>query len=287
MIEVRRLASRAQLPSGVEPYQIWDHPNGGAWAEFFHTSSGVMVRFPGLADFEVSADGRSVSCAPAPSASEATVEHLYLNQVVPLALGKSGKLAFHASAVQIDESAVAFVATSGRGKSTIAAAFGTGGEGFLTDDGLVLERIKEGYEVQPSHPSLGLWQDSQEHLLGENAPGALTQSYPAKARLFAGERLLHCSEPRRLLAAYFLGNGSAPVVVARPLTWAESLIEWIKNSFLLDIDYGPSIAAHFDGVAALAKSVRCYALDYPRRYDLLDEVLDSIRAQARGLELAT
>src|SRR5574340_1151913 len=102
---------------------------------------------------------------PAPAGGEQTVEHLYLNQVLPLALSMQGKLVFHASAVEIGEVAVAFMGESGKGKSTLAASFATHGYRFLTDDGLVIEAEDEGHRIVPSHPSLRLWQDSEGALI--------------------------------------------------------------------------------------------------------------------------
>ena len=62
----------------------------------------------------------------------------------------------------------------------------------------------------------------------------------------------------------------------------EGLIEWAKHSFMLDVQDQGLIAAHFDRVAALAKAVPCVALDYPRNYDVLPDILRAIRAQVRN-----
>jgi hypothetical protein len=70
------------------------------WTEFHRANGGYLLRFPELGDFQVSADGLTVTCFPAPRVSDATSEHLYLNQVLPLVLSKLGKLVFHASAVE-------------------------------------------------------------------------------------------------------------------------------------------------------------------------------------------
>src|SRR5688572_17324577 len=139
MVELGMSAPRDQGPCADAPFHGWSFPDGTPWTAFYRTSSGLLLRFPDLADFEVSADGRHVTCAPVPGISPATIEHLYLNQVLPLALSKLGKLVFHASAVDAGGGAVAFLAASGRGKSTLAAGFAVNGHQFLTDDGLVLE----------------------------------------------------------------------------------------------------------------------------------------------------
>ena len=236
MVKLQTLAPRVQTLLAAAPFRIWKLPSGEEWAASFRNGGGIRIRFHNLADFVLSADGAQVTCTPTPGASEATIEHLYFNQVLPLALSQLGKLAFHASAVEIAGGAVAFSATSGHGKSSIAAAFAADGSAFLTDDALALEQVNTSYEVQPSPPLLRLWADSQERLVSGEVKLAPAVSYTAKARLLAGEGLPHCDAPRRLLAAYFLGDGATSEVTLGRLSPAEGLIAWASHSFLLDVE---------------------------------------------------
>ena len=143
------------------PFHQWSFPDGTLWTQFYRQGGGYLLRFPDLADFEVSADGATVLGFPAPGVTSPTVEHLYLNQVLPLALSRQGKLVLHGSAVDIGGQGVAFLGESGRGKSTLAASFATEGTRFLTDDGLLLEWVDGHCMIVPSHPSIRLWEDSQ------------------------------------------------------------------------------------------------------------------------------
>ncbi len=156
MVDFSLRAERSQAPLDVEPFHTWAFPDGTLWTAFHRVNGGYLLRFPDLADFLVSADGIEVSGIPVPGTSEATSQHLYLNQVLPLVLSKLGKLVFHASAVEVPGGAVAFAAESGRGKSTLAASFAVSGFRFLTDDGLVVEPTAEGHQILPSHPSIRL-----------------------------------------------------------------------------------------------------------------------------------
>src|SRR5436190_419005 len=87
----------------------WTLPDGTRSTELYRIGSGYLLRFPGLADFEISAEGLAVRCRSTPETSDATSRHLYLNQVLPLVLGQLGKMVFHASAVEIARGALAFV----------------------------------------------------------------------------------------------------------------------------------------------------------------------------------
>jgi hypothetical protein len=280
LVELTVLRSCGQVPRGEIPFHTWDFPEGGVWLAFYRTSCGFLLRFPDLADFEVSADGRHVTCTAAPNVPNATAEHLYLNQVFPLALSRLGKLVFHGSAVEIGVNAIAFLAHSGSGKSTLAAGFAVRGYRFLTDDGLVIEPLDGVHQVLPSHASLRLWRDSHERLLGGDFEAAPAVAYTSKARFIAGTRLTHCAEPRPLRTAYFLGNGSATEITFRRLTGAGTLIAWTEHSFLLDVEDRYLISAHFDQIATIANDLVCYELDYPRLYDDLERLVEAIIAHA-------
>jgi hypothetical protein len=282
-VRLLKLAARPQVLCASTPFYGWDFPDGTKWAAFYRHPTGILVRFYDLADFELPADGAIVLCAPALGVSDATVEHLFLNQVLPLALSRLGKLVFHASAVAVDGGAVSFSAETGRGKSTLAAAFAADGAPFLTDDGLVLDAEEDGYVVQPSHPSVRLWGDSEKQILGGRARAAPAANYTPKARLLAGGVLPHCGESKPLVAAYFLGDGSAESIAFRRLTPAQALVEWAKNSFLFDIEDNALIANHFDRIVALANRMPSFVLDYPRRYDHLPGVLAAVRNHVKRL----
>ena len=280
MVDFHVAEARWQTPLGTKPFHAWTFPDGTCWTEFYRTGGGYLLRFPELADFQVFADGLEVTCFPAPEVSEATSQQLYLNQVLPLVLSKLGKLVFHASAVEVAGGSVAFAAESGRGKSTLAASFAVSGHRFLTDDGLVVETAAQGFEVLPSHPSIRLWGDSEQALIAPGTETAPALAFTPKSRFLAGEEIRFCDQPRPLRRVYFLGDGSAVAPVFQRLSPAEALVEWVKHSFLLDVEERPRLAVHFDQVAALANQPIHYRLDYPRRYEDLARVRQAILEHA-------
>ena len=285
MVDFQTQSACLQEPLSAAPFHVWDLPGGGGWALFYRRPGGFLLRFPKLADFEISADGNGVVCAPAPGVTDAAIEHLFLNQVLPLALSKQGKLVFHASAVEMASGAIAFPAPSGRGKSTLAAGFARRGQRFLTDDGLFIGRQARVFMVEASHASLRLWEDSTDHLRADAWESAPALSYTTKTRLLAGPDLPHCDDRKPLLAAYFLGEGMAEAPQLRRLTEVEALVEWAKNSFLLDVEDRSLISAHFDHLAAFANQIPCYALDYPRRYEELPRTIEFICRHADSLSI--
>jgi hypothetical protein len=280
--DYRLLEPRAQDEVPAPVINEWVLPDGRTWTRFHRVDSGYLVRFPGLADFEIVAADLRVTCLPTPSVTHETCRHLFLNQILPLVMSRRGHLVFHSSAVEFAGVAIAFVGASGTGKSTLAASFATGGGRFLADDGLVVEQTDKGFRALPSHPSIRLWQDSRDALIESGAETAPAVQHTSKARLLAGPTLAHCPRPRMLLAAYFLGDGSARRVTIERMSASEALMEWVRNSFLLDPRDGAILARHFDRVAGLANSAACYRLDYPRRYEELPRIRSAIAAHHRS-----
>lgn len=267
-------------------FHTWVMPDGTVWSEFHRNADGYLLRFPGLADFTISADGRSSRCRPVAGLDQATRDHLFLNQVQPLMWSRQGRLVFHAAAVEMAAGAVAFLAPSGRGKSTLAAAFAVHGNRFLTDDSLILEASGSGYLALPSTPSIRLWEDSQAALLATGAAMVSPVCYSSKRNFLAASHLPHCQESRPLKAAYFLGDGSADEIDIRPLRGSETVAKWVSHSFLLNVDDSAALEVHFEGVTALARVVPSFDLDYPRRYQDIDQLRQTLSDHAEQLDCA-
>ena len=268
--------ARPLAPVREVVFHQWVFPDGTPWTQFFRQGAGYLLRFPELADFEVSADGFSVQGFPAPGVPSPTVEHLYLNQVMPLALSRQGKLVLHGSAVNIGGQGVAFLGESGRGKSTLAASFASEGTCFLTDDGLRLDWLGDRCMILPSHASIRLWKDSQDALIGQGAAIAPAVSFTSKVRFLAGSAISFCDEARPLRHVFFLGAGEAQTPTIEPLRPAEAVIEMVKHSFLLDVEARDMLARHFDDLTRLAGLPIYFRLDYPRRYNGLAAVREAV-----------
>jgi hypothetical protein len=268
--------ARPQSPIATPMFHEWIFPDGTPWTRFHRDGEDYLLRFADLADFHVSADGRTVRCWPFPDVSEETVRFLFANQVLPLALSRQGTLVFHASAVEIGDRAVAFMGASGRGKSTLAASFATGGFRFLTDDGLVVKSEGGHWRAEPSQPSLRLWEDSQDALLGDGVPTAPPVQHTSKPRFLAGSEIAFCDQPRPLRRVYFLGMGRQQHVVFERLKPGDALIELLRHSFLLDIEERQMLAAHFEELSNLVAKPIYYRLDFPRYFENLTEVRQAI-----------
>ncbi len=277
-------ASKDQAALTEPPFHQWMMHQGTApWCQFFKSDDGYLLRFPELADFTVSLDGCHITTVPVPGVSQPTIEHLYLNQVKPLAFSRQGKLVLHGSAVEIDDFAVSFLGSSGKGKSTLAANFAAHGSRFLTDDCLQLSKVANGYHIHPSHPSIRLWQDSFDAVAPSSAVIALPVDYTPKLRLLADDVFSWCGEERPLQGIYVLGGDDVAETSITPVQGQDAMLALVKNSFLLDIDEREMLKHHFAELADLSRNQLFFRLDFPRSYLGLAEVRNSIINHARRL----
>lgn len=266
-----------------EQAQIPDHPfletpllNGEPWMSFYRQERRYLVRIVNLVDFEVSLSGTEINIHAVPGVSAHTIEHLYQNQALPLAYSLQQMLALHGSAIEIGDKAVAFLAVSRSGKSTLAASFASNGFRFLTDDGLLLEKPDEDYVIRPSHPSIRLWADSCKAMARKSSRPEPAIDYSTKARFLADEHFVFCDEPRPLAHVYFLGDGSSKDVSITPVSSQQAFIGMRRHCFLLGVDEHEILKNNFQQLADLSRQAIFFGLDYPRRYDILDQVREAV-----------
>jgi hypothetical protein len=279
--ELQILAAKEQTELLFAPFHQWVAEDESVWCQFYRIDNNYLLRFPELADFKIDSQHSSVQCWPVPDVAAATINQLYLNQLLPLLLSYQGKLVFHASAIEIGGLAIAFMGISGRGKSTLAASFSSNHYRFLTDDGLILERAANNYQAVPSHPSIRLWDDSQNAVLNSETPAEAALDYTSKLRFPASRDMVFCQIPCLLHRIYFLGDGSASEIQFTMLSPREVMVELIKHSFLLDIEDREMLKEHFAAVSHLASLPIFFKLDYPRDYSELENLRHSIVNHAK------
>ena len=282
MFELVRRRPRNQAMLSSRPYDCWRDHDGGVALEFHRTDDGFYLRFPDRADFSVDLAARRVELHPAPDEEELAAADLFNNQVAPLLSAYDGKLVLHASAVAVDGAVIGFMGGTGRGKSTLAAAFASRGYAFLTDDGLALEPAPPGYIAHASADSVRLFPDSRAALLG-GEPVATDDDDYRKVRFCDPVGLPHRAGSAPLKAMFALGEPEAAGLRLERLGSAGSLDALLKHSFMLDVTDKSRMRGHFRQIASLAECVPCLALDYPRDFAQLDTVVGAIVDYARSL----
>lgn len=101
-----------------------------------------------------------------------------LGPVMGFVLRLRGTVCLHASAVVIEDRAIALVGSPGAGKSTTAAAFACSGFPVLSDDVVALADKGDHFLVLPGYPRVNLWPDSVRALFGsEDALPRITPTW--------------------------------------------------------------------------------------------------------------
>ena len=274
---------REQAPL-VEPVaHAWTRIDGSPWIDRHDTAAGTLLRLPGQADFRIDASGTRAEAWPLPQLDPATCQLLFLNNVLPMALSRQGRLVLHASAVEIDGAALVFVGLSGRGKSTLATSFALQGHALVVDDGLLLEPSAHGWMALPGEAAVRLRRDSQAWLdarLGDDAPATTAVRYTDKTRVAAGPALRFSAQPLPVRAVFVLGDDPRAALQLQPLPPTQALIELVHYSFLLDVGDRARHTLQLRHAAALTTTCPVLRLDYPRRYEDLAQVQQVVLAAA-------
>lgn len=268
--------SQTKLPS--EPYDRWVAPEGQCMAEFHRTAGGFLIRFPGQADFLITAPSEpehtTITSWQDPDCSRQNAANLYHNAILPILGNHTGGLFLHGSAVRLsrgnaDAGAVAFLGLSRGGKTTLAGSFAKAGYPFLTEDVIDLQLRDGTYWLQPKRSKLRLFVDSAQHLLGEDTDFADPN---AKQDVEAGAALPFGDEPVPLRQIYVLGTDHQADLSIRRLSLQEALGSVMPHAFILDVEDKLRLRQHFTRLADLTRDIGCYALDYRREYGELPSV---------------
>jgi hypothetical protein len=125
----------------------------------------IAMEWSDGARFLISKDATTVHVVRPTGMSHDSICTYLVNSVLAMCLRHRGTTCLHASAVDIDGAAVAFVAPSGSGKSTLAWTLGERGHQIMTDD--VAPITADPPRMHPGYPKLRLWPWTVHGLLGD------------------------------------------------------------------------------------------------------------------------
>jgi len=167
------------------------------------------------------------------STLEDTATYL-LGPVMGFVLLLRGVVCLHASAIAIEERAIALVGPAGAGKSTTAAAFSLLGYRVLCEDVVPLTNHSGSFLVQPGYPRIRLWPTAAQMLFGSaEAIPLLTPNWDKRYLDLSQNGDLFQPRPLPLGAIYLLGERSAssaaPQVEA--VSSSDGLVSLITNTY--------------------------------------------------------
>ena len=209
-----------------------------------------------------------------------------LGPLMGFVLRLRGTICLHASAVSVDDRAIAFVGLPGAGKSTTAAAFACAGYPVISDDVVALADHEEQFLVQPGYPRVNLWPDSVSRLFGaEDALPRITPTWD-KCYLPLGQNGHgFASTPLPLEAIYILDSRdetlTAPII--EEVSGQEAFMALAANTYvnyLLDQDMRRK---EFDVLGRLVASIPIRRVRPPARPSAIFNLCEATAADARRL----
>ena len=259
----------------------------GVTSDWFHHARLVdgreYLRWAGLFEFIVAADGTWIACHPLARATPESFETYLLGQVVSFALLKRGIEPLHATAVEVDGGAVAFVGDCGRGKSTLGAAFVAAGHPLVTDDLLVVGRTADGPVAFPGPPRIKLFPEAARAVLPDAAAGVPMNPTTPKLVIPLPARGSRGPLPLRALYLVAPAGPAARGARIRPLSRRRAALALLRNTFNTVVVEPARLARHLDAAAWLAARVPVRTLGVPRGLGRLPGARAAVAADlARG-----
>lgn len=268
--------------------ELVDYP----WSHHWYATTDVLelsyckqdayhrLRFPSLADIQISANAKEIYCYPMPDTPQETIRHLLLDQVLPRCLAHQGKVMVHASAVRLNAGLILFLGDSGTGKSTLAGNFHQAGNLVVSDDCLMLKEGKSGIKAIPTYGGLRLWEDSLEVLFPPEQKVDPVAHYSTKKRVILDEKdALKLQKGLPVLAMFVLSPrdpASGSEITLERLSNREAFIALMKQTFQLDVHDLKRMERHVRRVGRIVPKLPAYRLSMPHKYELLPLVRHKI-----------
>lgn len=253
-----RLGSVEPLPSeGSRPYSCM-RPSSRETRMHWQDAGRFLVR-----------GGQEVVVEPAPGAEERVLRLYVLGPSFAILLHQRGRLVLHASAVEVDGGAVAFLGATGWGKSTTAAALNVLGHALVADDVIAIVPDGDGMPtVYSGFPQIKLWPEVAASLGVE--PEEMALLHPKLEKRAHRSIRKFSTQPLPLKRLYVLEEGESMEI--EPLKLQDALVEMVRHSWCVRVLKEQETEEHFLQCANLVRGIPVRRLTKPRSLPKLSEL---------------
>jgi len=240
----------------------------------------VYLKVDAIFEVIVSADGRNVTCSASDAIDRRTFEANLMNFVLGTSLTLKGEEPLHSTVIDLDGRAIGLLGLSGVGKSTLAAFLINRGADLVTDDMLRVEFSGDHLFAHQGPYRLKLLDESGRRFLPDALADGHFNSLSGKIMVRPREAGRRQVAPVPLAGLYYIGElpgQRPPVAVSSARLSGLELVRVILSSSMDDRYAAPDrLARQMAFAARLASVLPVYALRYPRRFDVMDEVAAEI-----------
>jgi hypothetical protein len=250
---------------------------GQSLSSLHRLGSWEVLCFPQIGDFYLQAD-RIVGHLEGPE-SAGLFELRFLGPVLSYWLERRGIPALHASAVEVEGRAVAFLSRHGGGKTGLAAAMMRAGHSLLTDDVLPVEETAGTFHARPGYPQMRMWPDEAAHFIERSEELPIVLPGLAKRRVPVGTDGFgsFLDTPLPLAGLYIAERRPEGPVEILDLSPRDALIELVRHSFSPHLVEAAGLQpSRFDLFARLVRAVPVRRLVYPSGFERLPEVVEAL-----------
>ena len=270
-IALPELTARELIPPRDPDVEILRRPVppaliAAAGNRFLHAENGeILLSVPQVARYCITT-GSKVLVEPQRNVNSSLVRLFLLGSVIGLLCQQRGLLALHASAVEINGEAVAFVGEQGQGKSTLAAHCHAHGPARLVADDILVVSFDgdDRPEVHPGMPAVKLWRDALQALGRE--PDGLRADWVRAEKFIVPVVDQVAQAPARLNCIYVLDDDpSAGDGRIETLSGANAAAALVANTYRVEyLDFAGDRLAHFTASTRLAERIPVLRLSRSR-----------------------
>lgn len=259
---------------------IYINDDGKSFSYIYILKNCDVYKITGVADFYIFND--RIVCHLYKKEDYHLVEIQFLGTVLSYWLERQGIPVIHASAVNVNGSAVAFISDNKGGKTSIAASLMQKGYPLITDDILPVEHIGGMIYCRSGYPTMRMWPDEAKNFLGYYEDLPIVHPELTKRRVFVGSNNFGSFHGSKTLLSclYILERSktkSNDQIEIKQLSKVESIMELVKHSFISfmveELNWQPERLGKFSEIVLKVPVKR---IVYPSGYENLPAVFNSI-----------
>lgn len=201
---------------------------------------------------------------------ETFLRALILGPAMGILLHQRGRLVLHASAVNINDAAVAFMGHNGAGKSATTFSFMNNGHPLISDDILSIDFRSGLPVVHPGLPRIKLWPESLE-ISKKNMRSFHIHPESRKRSCFVDS---FYNRDIYLKHVYVIENSEKTFL--EELKPQDALLELIRNSYCANIFQNSDQATNLREYAKIVKNVSIKQLNIERSLDKIQEMVNLV-----------